>query len=108
MISLVYFLLASILSTLAILGAIALAKERPDYLRAFVAALVATFSSTFLLSYIPVNQLLLEVVLWVVLVKVLFRFSWKRTLIVGLVGYAIKFALDMVGVTGLILLLLGL
>ena len=108
MISPVFLLITSVLNALAILGATALARERPDYLRALATALVATLTSAFLLPYVPANQLFLEVLSWILLVKGFFRLSWKRTLVVALVGYAIKFALEVLGVTNFILLLLGL
>lgn len=105
MTSLFYFLISSFLSALAIMAAVALARERADYLKSFVAAIVATFASAFLLSYVPINQLFLEVLLWIALIKVLFRFSWKSALVVGILGYAIKYALDLLGIMSIITLL---
>lgn len=101
------FLVASFLSALSIMGAIALLRERQDYLRAFVTALVATFLTLFLLPYVPINYFFMEIIIWIILMKGVFGFSWKNALLTGIIAYAIKFALSMLGIPGMLVLLIG-
>lgn len=109
---LVSWLITTILSGMAIIVAINLIRESPDYLRSFLTAFLANVASFFVLSYlflpIPYSSIVLGAITWILVIKVIFRFNWAHSFVVGILGYAIKVALDILNISGWIMVILGL
>ncbi|UCG95415.1 MAG: hypothetical protein JSV92_05275 [archaeon] len=108
---LVSWIISTILSTLAIIAATKIIKETPNLFKSFVAALLSNFLTVFVFSFIflpiPYFFLVMGILIWIAVVKILLRFSWSHSFMIGILGYAIKFALDILGVSGWILMILG-
>ena len=103
-------LISTILGTLALLVAINIVHERPNYLMAFLASGVANFLPPFILSfiYLPIPNffMILGALVWILVIKLFFGISWKHSIMIGILGYGINFALNILGVPGLIKLII--
>lgn len=103
--------ISTVLSTLALIVAINFVREKSDYLMSFLVAFLANLSAllpSFIYLPIPYFFFVIGILIWILLVKLFFKVSWLHSVMIGVLGYAINFALGILGVPGLIILIIGL
>jgi|GEM_PF-1784431 len=111
MIDFVYLIIMGILNALSLIVAINLLRETPNYLKSFIIAFLAVLLSVFIPSFIylpiPFFSVIIGIGIWVLLIKLFFRPSWEHSIAIGIISYCISFALEILGVPGIIRMIIG-
>ncbi len=110
MIDLFYLIISFAMSSIALIASVSLLRSSPNYPRSLLVAFLATMANYFLpLVYIPMpySSIILGVLVWVILIKLFLRISWEHSITIGMLAYGINFALEIIGIPGLIRLVTG-
>ncbi len=105
-------IISIIFGIIALLAAINIVREETNYLMAFLAGGVVILLPGIVMSFlylpVPYYPIILSAIIWILAVKLLLRLSWKNSLIVGILGYIINFAINILGLPGLVAMLVHL
>ena len=108
----IFTIISVIFGTIALLAAASIMREKANYLMAFLAGGVAILLPPVIMSFvylpIPYYFIILSAVIWVLAVKIFLRLSWRNSLIIGIFGYIINFAVNILGLPGLVTMLISL